>query len=110
MARASITSGRDFRRVYRSGTRVREDGVTVWAAPNEAQVARLGLSIRASVGTAVERNRLRRRVREVFRALEPTPGIDVVVQASPAATGKTFQELADTLKVALTRAGVGIAR
>jgi ribonuclease P protein component len=68
------------------------------------------MSIRATAGTAVARNKLRRRVREVFRAYEPVPGRDVVVQAGPEATGKNFQELSEVLSAALQRAGVGTAR
>lgn len=111
MARASLTSGREFRRVYRSGERVREDGVTVWAARREDGAdARLGMAIRAGVGTAVERNRLRRRMRAIFRAYEPEPGRDVVVQATGEAAGRNFQELTTVLGLALARAGVRSTR
>lgn len=107
MARASLTSSRDFRRVYRSGRRARDNGITVWAVRRDDDGdARLGMAIRASAGTAVERNRVRRRVRAIFRGYAPETGRDVVVQATGDTTGKTFQELEEILGVALGRAGV----
>jgi ribonuclease P protein component len=111
LSNASITAGRDFQRVYRSGKKVREDGLTIWAAsrPDEGDT-RLGMSIRAATGSAVERNRLRRRIREVFRAYDPAPGSDVVLSATREAVGRNFQELQDVLVAALERAGVGRRR
>lgn len=105
-ALASITSSRDFRRVYRTGTRVRSDGVTLWVVSHgESGPARLGMSVRARAGNAVARNRFRRRTREIMRSTLP-PGTEVVVHGDASATGKNFQELTDCLDAALTRAGV----
>ena len=106
MPRASITSPRDFRRVYRSGTKARSDGLTVWVASRaEDGPSRLGMAVRSGVGSAVARNRLRRRLRELFRSLDVVPGNDVVVSASPEAAGRNFQELREVLTGALTKAG-----
>jgi ribonuclease P protein component len=106
LARASISSARDFRRVHRTGTKSRIDGITVWAAtrPDDGP-ARLGMSVRATVGNAVERNRLRRRIRAIFQDSDPRPGSDVVVAASKEAAGRNFQELKDVLQQAMSRAG-----
>jgi ribonuclease P protein component len=68
------------------------------------------MSVRATAGGAVERNKLRRRIREIFRAYEPAPGRDVVVQAGSEATGRNFQELTEDLGLALSRAGVRTLR
>ena len=93
--------------MYRSGKKVREDGLTVWVAPRSDEAdTRLGMSIRATTGTAAERNRLRRRVREIFRAYDPLPGSDVVLAATREAAGRNFQDLQSRLTVALERAGV----
>ena len=64
------------------------------------------MAIRVGAGSAVERNRVRRRVRAIFQGYVPETGRDVVVQATNDATGKTFQELEELLGVALARAGV----
>ena len=64
------------------------------------------MAIRATAASAVDRNRLRRRTREIVRAFDPAPGADVVVAASREAAGKNFQELSSTLIHALEKAGV----
>jgi ribonuclease P protein component len=85
--------------------------VTVFAAPRgDHDDARLGLAIRAGVGTAVMRNKLRRRIRAIFSAYDPVAGYDVIVQPSRDATGKNYQELSQVVGVALDRAGVGSVR
>ena len=106
----SITSSRDFRRVYRTGKRARSDGITLWAVrTEEASIPRVGMSVRARAGGAVIRNRFRRRTRSILRDVLPE-GTEVVVHADAVATGKNFQELDTCLKDALGRAGIGAAR
>ena len=106
-ARASLRSSRDFQRVYRSGRRARADGVTVWTAPSDGGATRLGLAVRSSVGGAVVRNRLRRRLRAIFRAHVTRRGIDVVIAADVGAAGLQYQELETHVVSALTGAGAG---
>lgn len=110
MASGSLSSGRDFRRVYRAGHKGRADGVTVWAAPAEhGDGGRVGIAIRAAAGTAVERNRLRRRIRAILRTLA-TAGHDVVVGADRSAARTDFQELGLHLGRALAEATRGRSR
>lgn len=105
--RASLARSADFRRVYARGKRARRDGITVWVAPAEApaQPTRLGLAVRAALGSAVERNRVRRRLRAAFRAYEPRAGFDVVTRADEGLTGRNFQQLQEDLWAALAAAG-----
>lgn len=74
---------RDFDRVYRSPTRRRRSlrFVTV-ARPNGFGRTRWGISVKARLGNAVVRNRIRRRIREILRCaqLHVPAGWDVVVQ------------------------------
>jgi ribonuclease P protein component len=68
------------------------------------------MSVRATVGTAVERNRLRRRLRAIFCSLDPGPGTDIVIAASKEAAGRNFQELQTVVGAALEKAGVEVSR
>ena len=103
---ASITSSRDFRRVYRTGRRARSDGVTVWATQRpDLEGARVGMSVRARAGNAVVRNRFRRRARAILGSALPG-GAEVVLHADASATGKNFQELDKCIREALGRAGI----
>ena len=57
--------------------------------------SRLGLSVSKKVGSAVDRNKVRRRLREIFRfsATELPDELDFVISARPAATEASFEEL-----------------
>ncbi len=80
-----VVSTRDFRRVYREGSRARGSLMTVAVAPNGLPHSRLGLSVgRAVWKKAVRRNRVRRVFREAFRLEqhELPAGLDVVVIGS----------------------------
>jgi len=82
--RHRLSRSRDFDAVYRQGRSVstrflvlywfaREDGADAAAAA--AAGARLGLAVPKAVGTAVTRNRIKRRLREIFRTrLADLPG------------------------------------
>ena len=77
-----LTPG-DFDRVYAKRFRVANQHFSINAAPNDAGIPRLGLSVgRKAVGDSVHRNRVKRQVRESFRLASPTlPPIDLVVGA-----------------------------
>ena len=72
-----------FRRVYASGRRSTRDGVTAIVCPREGGLPRLGLSVARSSGPAVVRNRIRRRLREAFRAYAPGPADVILVGRAP---------------------------
>ena len=56
------------------------------------------------VGNAVVRNRIRRRLKEAFRALKVLPGFDVVVTCRPPAAQSDFKTLQAELTLMLRRA------
>src|SRR5680860_1900245 len=89
--RARITRSGDFDAVYRRGRSAANRHLVVYAFSREdrpaGSPARLGLSVSRKVGGAVERNRVKRVLREQFATLAPglPGGIDVVVIARPGA-------------------------
>jgi len=79
---ARITRKADFDRVLREGAAARDPLLKVAALPNEAGVTRLGVAVsRKAARGSVERNRLKRRLREAFRLERGRlpPGLDLVV-------------------------------
>jgi ribonuclease P protein component len=68
-----------FKRAYDQGMRVHGRYLTLFALPNSLDVPRLGVVATRKLGGAVQRNRAKRLVREVFRRNKPAAGLDVVV-------------------------------
>jgi ribonuclease P protein component len=51
----------------------------VFVVPNGGTAARLGVAATRKLGPAVDRNRVKRLAREVFRRHKPGEGVDIVV-------------------------------
>lgn len=82
--RGRITRSADFDRVYRSGRSHASRVFVLHAFPRgDEDPARLGLSVSRKVGGAVDRNKVKRLVKEAFLTLveEINLGTDIVVVA-----------------------------
>ncbi len=68
---------------------------SVHGLPNTLGKPRLGLSVSKKVGTAVKRNGVRRRLKEIFRSSADNlpDDLDLVISARPAAAEASFEEL-----------------
>jgi ribonuclease P protein component len=73
----------EFKRAYAAGKRLGNEFFTVNAQANGLGCARLGMSIAARIlRRAVDRNRVRRQIRESFRVHQlGLPAIDIVIGA-----------------------------
>jgi ribonuclease P protein component len=77
----------EFLRVQDTGRKVTADCLLALVLPNGRQVTRLGLTVSTKVGNAVVRNRIRRRLRELFRRRRAAlpGGLDMVLIARQSA-------------------------
>ena len=67
--RHRLSRSRDFDAVYRHGRSVSTRFLVLyWFAREDGEGPRLGLAVPKAVGAAVVRNRMKRRLRETFRA------------------------------------------
>ena len=84
--RNRLSRSRDFDAVYRHGRSVSSRFLVLyWFPQEEAGSPRFGFSVPRSVGGAVERNKIKRQLREVWRArLDRVPaGNDYVLIVRP---------------------------
>jgi ribonuclease P protein component len=77
---ARLTLRSEFLAVQERGKKIHAGAYVVLALPNRLGRPRLGVTVSTRVGTAVVRNRLKRWVREAFRATAAElPAVDLVV-------------------------------
>lgn len=106
-----LTARRRFLEIYERGQRVGRPYFVLFALPGATPVSRLGITATKKFGGAVERNRFKRVVRELFRANRSgLPPIDLVVNAKSASKDANRAELERSFATALAEIARRVGR
>ena len=96
-----------FRRLYHSSGAA-NGHLVLYARPNRLNINRVGITVSKKLGHAVVRNRVRRRLREVYRLNENqfSAGWDIVVVARSRCISADFQDLTNAYLELANKAGI----
>jgi ribonuclease P protein component len=88
-----------FEAAYANGRRLGDGFFSVTVSPNKSGRPRVGLAVAVKIaGNSVERNRIRRQIRESFRLSQlEIPPVDLIVSARSRARGATNADLRASL-------------
>ncbi len=108
--RHTLKKNSDFRRLYARGSSAVTPYLVLYCRRNRDEVNRLGYTVSTKLGHAVARNRVRRRLREIYRLNAPAlkQGYDIVVVARSRCVGAEYAQMERAfmkacLKLGLTR-------
>ncbi len=96
-----------FRRLYHTSGHA-DAYLVLYARKNRTQSNRVGITVSKKLGKAHVRNRVRRRLREIYRLNEAKfqPGWDIVVVARSKAVDAPFDKLTASYLALAAKAGI----
>ncbi len=104
----SLKKNYEFRRLYQKGKSAVAPRLVVYCRRNGGKGNRLGITVSNKIGNAVTRNRIRRRLREIYRLNEGRfiKGIDLVVVARTRSAAAEYAKLSKDFFSACAALGV----
>ncbi len=104
----------EFRRLYSKGKSTAVPSLVLYVRKTKRDSNRIGITVSTKLGKAVVRNKVRRRIREIYRLNEEKmkPGLELVIVARVRAVSSSYQQLERDLlaacrKLELLREGDG---
>jgi len=91
----TLKKNSDFRRLYSKGKSAVNSYMVIYCRKSPTHVGRVGYTVSVKLGHAVVRNRVRRRLREIYRLNEGRlkPGMDMVIVARTRCIGARYEKI-----------------
>jgi len=104
----SLTKNHEFRRLYNKGKSTASKFVVVYCIRNNGIGNRLGITVSTKLGGAVQRNRIKRRLKEVYRLNEHLlcKGFNVVLVARSGSRLAVWSELESSVLSLFVKLGL----
>ena len=106
--RYTLKKNSDFRRLYTRGKSAVTPYLVVYCRRGRGDVNRLGYTVSTKLGHAVVRNRVRRRLREIYRlnAGRLRSGYDIVIVARSRCVGADYRKMEASFLKACDKLGL----
>ena len=91
----SLKKNYEFKRLYTKGKSAASQYIVIYIRRNNSNQNRLGITVSKKIGGAVQRNRVRRKLKEIYRLSEVklNPGHDIVIVARVKSRDAKYHEL-----------------
>lgn len=101
-----LLKARDFKQVLGAGNKFVLPEVVLFSRKNEFETSRMGLIVTKKIGNAVVRNKIKRRLREIFRQTkhhkeQNQVNLDLVFIARPKVKTVSYEKLDQSFEFAL---------
>ena len=101
----SLRKNHEFRKLYSRGKSAASQYAVVYCRRNGSKENRLGVTVSTKLGRAVQRNRIRRRLKEIYRTNEQklSAGYDVVIVARMKSKDTDYHKLESSVLALLEK-------
>ena len=105
---SSLTKNHEFKRLYNKGKSAASNCVVVYSIRTGKPENRLGVTVSTKLGGAVQRNRIRRRLKEVYRLNEHKlhTGYNIVLVARSKSRFAQWNELESSVLSLFSKLGL----
>ena len=105
---STLKKNYEFHRLYSRGKSAVTPFLVVYARQSKRPGNRIGITVSTKLGKAVKRNRVRRRLREIYRLNESRflPGTELVIVARSRAVTATYRQLESAFLSACGKLGL----